>query len=152
MRAGLRSNKLDPNARHCMASAAVAFIRAFGIDEPMGCYDDCEAADAFVLWGANMAEMHPILWTRITDRRLSHPHVRVAVLSTFTNRSSDLADLPIVFSPGSDLAIMNYIANHIISTGRVNHEFAERHTTRSEERRVGKECVSTCRYRWSTSH
>src|SRR3546814_11758079 len=24
--------------------------------------------------------------------------------------------------------------------------------TRSEERRVGKECVSTCRYRWSTNH
>src|SRR3546814_16433425 len=23
---------------------------------------------------------------------------------------------------------------------------------RSEERRVGKECVSTCRYRWSTNH
>src|SRR3546814_5614205 len=23
---------------------------------------------------------------------------------------------------------------------------------RSEERRVGKECVSTCRYRWSTDH
>src|SRR3546814_11946792 len=23
---------------------------------------------------------------------------------------------------------------------------------RSEERRVGKECVSPCRYRWSTSH
>src|SRR3546814_18895714 len=25
-------------------------------------------------------------------------------------------------------------------------------TTRSEERRVGKECVSTCRSRWSTDH
>src|SRR3546814_11934465 len=25
-------------------------------------------------------------------------------------------------------------------------------TTRSEERRVGKECVSTCRSRWSPSH
>src|SRR3546814_7849668 len=24
--------------------------------------------------------------------------------------------------------------------------------SRSEERRVGKECVSTCRYRWSPSH
>src|SRR3546814_2057907 len=24
--------------------------------------------------------------------------------------------------------------------------------TRSEERRVGKECVSTCRYRWSPCH
>src|SRR3546814_17257125 len=25
-------------------------------------------------------------------------------------------------------------------------------TERSEERRVGKECVSTCRYRWSPDH
>jgi nitrate reductase NapA len=128
MRAGLRSNNLEPNARHCMASAAAAFIRTFGIDEPMGCYDDFEAADAFVLWGSNMAEMHPILWTRLTDRRLGHPHVRVASLQTFTNRSSDLADIPIVFSPGTDLAILNYIANHIIRTGRVRRDFVERHT------------------------
>ena len=42
MRAGFRSNNLDPNARHCMASAAVAFMRTFGMDEPMGCYDDFE--------------------------------------------------------------------------------------------------------------
>jgi len=129
MRAGFRSNNLDPNARHCMASAAYAFIRTFGMDEPMGCYDDFEQADAFVLWGSNMAEMHPILWTRVTDRRLSAQHVQVAVLSTFTNRSSDLADLPIVFRPGTDLAILNYIANHIISTGRVNQDFVQRHTT-----------------------
>ena len=129
MRAGFRSNNLDPNARHCMASAAYAFIRTFGMDEPMGCYDDFEQADAFVLWGSNMAEMHPILWTRLTDRRLSAEHVQVAVLSTFTNRSSDLADLPIIFRPGTDLAMLNYIANHIITTGRVNQEFVRGHTT-----------------------
>ena len=63
-KAGFRSNNLDPNARHCMASAVVGFMRTFGIDEPMGCYDDLEHADAFVLWGSNMAEMHPILWSR----------------------------------------------------------------------------------------
>jgi nitrate reductase (cytochrome) len=128
MRAGFRSNNLDPNARHCMASAAFAFMRTFGMDEPMGCYDDIEATDAFVLWGSNMAEMHPILWTRVADRRLGHPHVKVAVLSTFTNRSGDLADIPIVFKPGTDLAILNYIANHIITTGRVNQEFVTSHT------------------------
>ena len=129
MRAGFRSNNLDPNARHCMASAAYAFMRTFGMDEPMGCYEDFENADAFVLWGSNMAEMHPILWTRLADRRLGHPHVRVAVLSTFTHRSMDLADIPIVFKPGTDLAILNYIANHIIETGRVNTKFVENHTT-----------------------
>ncbi|MFY0736392.1 periplasmic nitrate reductase subunit alpha [Aurantimonas sp. NFXS3] len=129
MRAGFRSNNLDPNARHCMASAAAAFMRTFGMDEPMGCYDDFESADAFVLWGSNMAEMHPILWTRLADRRLGHEHVRVAVLSTYTHRSMDLADIPMIFTPGSDLAILNYIANHIIQTGRVNENFVENHTT-----------------------
>jgi anaerobic selenocysteine-containing dehydrogenase len=78
MKAGFRSNNLDPNARHCMASAVVGFMRTFGMDEPMGCYDDIEQADAFVLWGSNMAEMHPILWSRVTDRRLSNRRVRGA--------------------------------------------------------------------------
>jgi len=129
MKAGFRSNNLDPNARHCMASAAVGFMRTFGADEPMGCYDDIEAADAFVLWGSNMAEMHPILWTRVTDRRLSDPNVKVAVLSTFEHRSYELADIELTFTPQTDLAILNYIAHHIISTGRVNKEFVEKHTT-----------------------
>ena len=128
-KAGFRSNNIDPNARHCMASAAVGFVRTFGIDEPMGCYDDIEAADAFVLWGSNMAEMHPILWTRVTDRRLSAPHVRVAVLSTFEQRSFELADLGIVFTPQTDLAILNAIANHIIKTNRVNRAFVDKYTT-----------------------
>ncbi|MDF3011725.1 MAG: periplasmic nitrate reductase subunit alpha, partial [Burkholderiales bacterium] len=103
MKAGFRSNNIDPNARHCMASAAVAFMRTFGIDEPMGCYDDIEHADAFVLWGSNMAEMHPILWQRVADRRLGHPHVKVAVLSTYEHRSYDLADLALTFVPQTDL-------------------------------------------------
>ncbi|RZL92209.1 MAG: periplasmic nitrate reductase subunit alpha [Variovorax sp.] len=129
MKAGFRSNNLDPNARHCMASAAVGFMRTFGMDEPMGCYDDIEAADAFVLWGSNMAEMHPILWTRVTDRRLSGHNVKVAVLSTFEHRSYELADIELTFTPQSDLAILNYIAHHIIKTNRVNREFVDKHTS-----------------------
>jgi nitrate reductase NapA len=126
-KAGFRSNNLDPNARHCMASAVTGFMRTFGIDEPMGCYDDFEHADAFVMWGSNMAEMHPVLWTRITDRRLMNPHVKVAVLSTYQHRGHELADLHIIFTPQTDLAILNFIAHHIISTGRVNRDFVAKH-------------------------
>ncbi len=128
MKAGFRSNNIEPNARHCMASAVGGFMRTFGIDEPMGCYDDIEAADAFVLWGSNMAEMHPILWTRVTDRRLSAPHVHVSVLSTYTHRCFDLADSGMIFTPQTDLAILNYIANYIIKTDRVNKDFVSKHT------------------------
>lgn len=127
MKAGLRSNNLDPNARHCMASAVAGFMRTFGIDEPMGCYDDIEHADAFVLWGSNMAEMHPILWSRLANRKLSSTHVKVAVLSTFEHRSFDLADIPLVFKPQTDLAILNYIAHYIIQNGKVSQSFIDKH-------------------------
>jgi len=128
-KAGFRSNNIDPNARHCMASAVAGFMRTFGIDEPMGCYDDAEHADAFVLWGANMAEMHPILWSRITDRRLTAKHVKLNVLSTFTHRSCELADTELIFNPQSDLAILNYICNFIIQNGAVNEEFVKKNVS-----------------------
>lgn len=127
-KAGFRSNNIDPNARHCMASAVAGFIRTFGADEPMGCYDDLELADDFVLWGSNMAEMHPILWSRLTDRRLTGKDVNVHVLSTFTHRSFDLADNGMIFTPQTDLAILNYIANYIIQNDAVDKEFVEKHT------------------------
>jgi nitrate reductase (cytochrome) len=127
MKAGLRSNNIDPNARHCMASAVGAFMRAFGIDEPMGCYDDLEHADAFVLWGANMAEMHPILWSRLTNTRLTKAGCEVHVLSTYKNRCFELADNAMVFTPQTDLVILNYIANYIIQSGAVNEDFVKKH-------------------------
>jgi len=115
MKAGFRSNNIDPNARHCMASAVAGFIQTFGIDEPAGCYDDIELTDTIVLWGSNMAEMHPILWARCTDRKLSNPDkVKVVVLSTYTHRSCDLADDVIIFKPNTDVAIWNYIARSIV--------------------------------------
>ena len=104
-------------------------MRTFGMDEPMGCYDDIEAADAFVLWGSNMAEMHPVLWTpRHRPPAVRAEDVKVAVLSVFEHRCFDLADLPIIFTPQTDLAILNYIANYIIRTNRVNRDFVDKHT------------------------
>ncbi|WP_372957662.1 nitrate reductase catalytic subunit NapA [Marinobacter sp.] len=127
-KAGFRSNNIDPNARHCMASAVAGFMRSFGADEPMGVYDDIESADAFVLWGSNMAEMHPILWTRVTDRRLSNPDTEVAVLSTYEHRCYDLADLAMTMHPHADIAILNFIANYIIQNDAVNRDFVDQHT------------------------
>jgi nitrate reductase NapA len=126
MKAGLRSNNIDPNARHCMASAVAAFVRGFGIDEPMGCYDDLEKADVFVLWGANMAEMHPILWSRLTDTVLARG-AKVYNLSTYSNRCSELAEEELIFTPQTDLAIANCIANYIIQSGSVNKDFVAKH-------------------------
>ncbi|RMF72318.1 MAG: nitrate reductase catalytic subunit NapA [Acidobacteria bacterium] len=127
VKAGWRSNNIDPNARHCMASAVAGFIQTFGIDEPAGCYDDIELTDTIVTWGSNMAEMHPMLWSRVTAHRLAHDHVRVFNLTTFGNRTSEIADVEIVFKPQTDLAIWNYIAREIVRRDAIDREFVENH-------------------------
>ena len=127
MKAGFRSNNIDPNARHCMASAVVGFIQTFGIDEPAGNYDDIEHTDTVVTWGANMAECHPILWARVADRRLGNDNVKLVNLTTISNQTSDIADTEIVFKPGTDLAIQNYLLREIVKRDAVNHDFVKKH-------------------------
>lgn len=125
---GIQSNSIEPNARHCMASAVAGFATTFGMDEPMGCYDDFEHANAFVLWGSNMAEMHPMLWARITQRRLVESSTQIVNMTVARNRTSEMSDREIIFEPQSDLAIANGIANQIILRGNVNTEFVNKHT------------------------
>ncbi len=132
MKGGFRSNAIDPNARHCMASAVVGFYQTFGIDEPSGCYDDIELTDTVISWGSNMAEMHPILWSRVTDRKLSDPErVKVVNITTYRTRSSDLADFEIIFTPQTDLALWNYIAREIVMRDEkekiIDWDFVKKH-------------------------
>jgi len=126
-KAGWRSNNLDPNARHCMASAVAGFIQVFGIDEPAGCYDDIELTDTIVTWGANMAEMHPMLWARVVDHRLRSEDIRVVNLTTYSNRTSECADHELVIAPQSDLAIWNFIAREIVKNNAVDTDFVNAH-------------------------
>lgn len=129
-KAGFRSNNIDPNARHCMASAVIGFMQTFGIDEPAGCYDDIELTDTIICWGSNMAEMHPILWSRVSDRKLRDPEkVKIVNLSTYTTRTSDIADMELIFTPSSDIAILNYIAREIVYNNpkAIDWEFVKNH-------------------------
>lgn len=106
-KAGLLSNNIDPNARLCMASAVVGFMNVFQTDEPAGCYADIDETDVFVTWGANMAEAHPMLYSRLTARKLADEAVRHYDVTTMTTRTSASADKVLTFRPGSDIAIAN---------------------------------------------
>lgn len=127
VKAGLGTNNVEANARLCMASAVVGFVKSFGKDEPMGCYDDFEKGDVFVFWGNNMAEMHPVLFSRITERRRSASWVRLVDIATRETRTSEASDDVLLFDPQSDLAIANGIAHLIIKKGLVNEAFVKKH-------------------------
>ena len=123
VKAGMRSNNLDPNARLCMASAVMGFVTQFQSDEPMGCYDDFEAGDDFVLWGNNMAEMHPVLFSRILEAKRLDPNVRIVDLATRRTPTSEYADLYVEFRPGTDLALANGILHLLLKQDRIDREF-----------------------------
>jgi nitrate reductase NapA len=110
-----------------MASAVSGFLSSFGLDEPMGCYDDIDHADTFVLWGNNMAEMHPVLFSRLLERRRVDPSVKIIDLATRTTRTSFAADESILFAPQTDLAIANAICHQLIKDGRIDRRFIQRH-------------------------
>ena len=125
IKGGMRSNNLDPNARLCMASAVMGFMTQFGSDEPMGCYEDFEAGEDFILWGNNMAEMHPVLFSRILENKRQNPNVRIVDLGTRRTPTSDYADLYVEFRPGTDLAIANGILHLLVAQDKIDHAFVK---------------------------
>src|SRR3546814_14196260 len=56
------------------------------------------------------------------------------------------ADVLVLESGGAERSREQYLGHHAVSDARFL-KGSQRKITRSEERRVGKECVSTCRYR-----
>ncbi len=131
MKAGFRCNNIDPNARHCMASAVMGFMRTFGMDEPMGCYDDIEAADSLRAVGLEHGRDAPDP-VDAGHRPPARPaagegggavDLRATAASTWpTSRWSS--------SRGTDLVILNYIANHIIQYRRGERGFRRQATRR----------------------
>jgi nitrate reductase NapA len=127
IKGGLSNNHLEPNARLCMASAVTGYISTYGVDEPAGCYDDLDAADVVILWGNNPAEMHPVLFSRIIDRRTRGETVKIIDIGTRHTRSSEFADSVLKMKPQSDLAIANCIARYLVETDRYDKDFVSKH-------------------------
>jgi nitrate reductase (cytochrome) len=121
------NNQIDPNARLCMASAVTGFLSTYGVDEPAGCYDDLDACDVLITWGNNPAEMHPILFSRVIDRRARGEKVTVIDISTRRTRTTGFAQHYLEMAPHGDLALANGIAHLLLENGTWHREFVEAH-------------------------
>lgn len=125
VKGGMKSNQLDPNARLCMASAVMGFMTQFQSDEPMGCYEDLDVCDDLVMWGNNMAEMHPVLFSRMLENKRSRTNVRIIDIATRRTPTSDFADLYVEFIPGSDLALANGILHLLVKRNQLADAFIQ---------------------------
>ncbi|MGZ3419808.1 MAG: nitrate reductase catalytic subunit NapA [Polyangiales bacterium] len=127
IKAGIGNNQIDPNARLCMASAVTGFLSTYGVDEPAGCYDDLDKADVVITWGNNPAEMHPVLFSRIIDRRSRGEQVTYIDIGTRRTRSSGFAQHVLTMKPQGDLAIALGIMNLLVTKGTYDKDFVSKY-------------------------
>ncbi|MFK7959733.1 MAG: molybdopterin-dependent oxidoreductase [Phycisphaerales bacterium] len=127
MKGGLSNNHIDPNARLCMASAVTGFLATYGVDEPAGCYDDLDACDVVITWGNNPAEMHPVLFSRVIDRRSRGETVRLIDIGTRRTRTTEQADDFLMMQPHGDVAIALGIMQQLIENETWDTSFVSQH-------------------------
>ena len=127
IKGGLSNNHIDPNARLCMASAVTGFIATYGVDEPAGCYDDLDRCDVCIMWGNNPAEMHPVLFSRVVDRRARGDKITLIDIGTRRTRTTEQCQHYLQFNPHSDLAIANGIAHLLLQRGTYDKKFVAAH-------------------------
>jgi ferredoxin-nitrate reductase len=129
----LGTNNLDSNSRLCMSSAVAGYSGAFGYDGPPPAYADIGLTDCLLLLGTNTAACHPIVWSRIRDRRSEGACVIcVDPRRTQTAKESTL-HLPV--RPGTDLALLSAMLHVLDRDGFLDEDFIARGTSGWEETR-----------------
>ncbi|MFN0030250.1 MAG: molybdopterin oxidoreductase family protein [Acidimicrobiales bacterium] len=104
LRVGMDIRHYDGNTTLCMASAVSGYKLSFGADGPPGNYEDFELADVVVLWGANIADNHPLLAPRVMNRRADQ---QLVVVDPRVTKTAMLADLHVAVKPRGDVALLN---------------------------------------------
>lgn len=115
-RAVMGTNNIDNCARYCQAPATVGLRKTMGLGGDTGSIKDIENAELVMVVGANPAESHPVLSTRI---RRSHKK-RGQKLIVADLRKNDLAkraDILLQPTPGSDLIWLSAVTKYIIDQG-----------------------------------
>ncbi len=123
----LGTNNVETSTRLYAASAMAGLAGSYGLDGSVGCYEDIDHADVFVLWDINLAETDPVLFSRMLDRRQANPAVRIIHLSTRMTRTSYAADRTVLHVPHGELAIANALCHEIVAQNLVDREFVDRY-------------------------
>jgi nitrate reductase NapA len=71
--------------------------------------------------------MHPILFSRIVDRRHRGEKIEWVDLTTRTTRTSQHAQRVLMFKPQTDLAIANCVMKLLLDRGTYDKKFVEKH-------------------------
>jgi anaerobic selenocysteine-containing dehydrogenase len=129
---GFGTRNYDGNTTLCMSTAVAGYKRSFGSDGPPGAYEDLEYADLILLIGANVAENHPILCTRLEANKSK----TLIVVDPRVTKTAMMADIYLPVKPRSDLALINAMLRIVIDEELYDKDFVFAHTVGFDELRA----------------
>ena len=117
------TNNVDCCARVCHAPTAAAMSAMLGTGAATNSYGDIERAGTILVYGANPMENHPVVGARIKQAALRG--TPLIVVDPRRTELSECAALHLRIRPGTDVALLNAMANVIVSEGLADNEFLD---------------------------
>jgi len=123
----LRTKHIDYNGRYCMASAAAAGLRVFGMDRGLPFpLEDIPAAETVLMVGANPAETMPPLMQYFEEQRRRGG--RLIVVDPRRTPTAEVAELHLQLTPGTDGALGNGLLHIAIREKWIDEAYIENRT------------------------
>ena len=127
-RVALRTANIDYNGRFCMASAAAAGLRAFGLDRGMPFpLADIADADCVLISGSNPAETMPPIMQWFDEARARG--AQVIVTDPRRTATARVATLHLPLTPGTDAALANGLLHVAVARRLIDPDYIDARTT-----------------------
>ncbi|MBH8609191.1 formate dehydrogenase subunit alpha [Thermoactinomyces sp. CICC 10521] len=123
-RAVFGTNNVDNCSRYCQSPATMGLMRTVGIGGDTGTIEDLQKADLVLIVGANAAESHPVLATRIKRAHKLHGK-KLAVIDLRKHELAERADLYLHPNPGTDLILLSAITKYMIDQDWYDKSFIQ---------------------------
>lgn len=124
-RAVMGTNNIDNCSRYCQTPATEGLHRTMGLGGDNGSIEDIASSDLVIIVGANPAESHPVLSTRIRRAHKKHGQ-KLIVADLRKNDMAHRADIWLHPIPGSDLVWLSAITKYILDEGWEAKDFLEK--------------------------
>ena len=118
--------QIENQARVCHSSTVVGLGTSFGRGASSTLPGDLQNSDLIVLEGSNMAEAHPVAYQWVLEAK--GRGATVVHIDPHYSRTSVLADVFVPIRPGTDIAFLGGVINHVLETGSDFREYVLAYT------------------------
>jgi formate dehydrogenase major subunit len=131
-RAVVGTNNVDNCSRYCQSPATMGLFRTVGHGRDSGSIEDLARAGLVIIVGANTAESHPVLATRI-KRAHKLRGQKLIVADMRKHEMARRADLHFRPKPGTDLVWLSAVSRYVLDHDLASKDFIEQWVNGFEE-------------------